>query len=295
MSDLPERPPIASSALSVVLPARDAEKLLPGVVSAWSAVLDGLKRDYEILLVDDGSTDATAARAEALATQDPRLRVLRHDGPRGFGATLRTGITAARFPLLFYTTCDRQYDPADLKKLLDAIDKVDLVSGFRLFRPVPGGLRWAGRLYRWLVWLLLGASLTPLPGWLGWRGHARAWLARVMFGVRLADVDCAFRLFRRSIFARIPIQSDGPFAQVEILAKANFLACMMDEVPVSYKPDSPPGSGPLHVPARQTRREIRRLLSHPDFGPAVLPVEEAPGPAAGAESKPPEATAAPEA
>ncbi|HMC88896.1 MAG TPA: hypothetical protein VKI17_05080, partial [Gemmataceae bacterium] len=86
--------------------------------------------------------------------------------------------------------------------------------------------------------------------------------------LRLKDADCAFKLFRRSIFARIPIQSDGAFVHAEILAKANFLGCMMAEVEVSYAPRV--ASDMDAAAKRQRRREALRLFRHPDFGPAEL-------------------------
>src|SRR5204863_8327961 len=128
----------------------------------------------------------------------------------------------------------------EFKRLLDKIDKVDLVTGYRLWLPVPPLLRVLGRIYRGFVRVVFGIPLEPLPAWLGDHGQRKRWLARWVFGVRVHDVECAFRLFRRSVLARMPIQSHGPFAQVEILAKANFLGCWMFEVPVSYQPPSGP-------------------------------------------------------
>jgi glycosyltransferase involved in cell wall biosynthesis len=287
MSEPSELPPIAAEPLSVLLPAANAAALLAEVLGGWVAQLEGLKRPYEIILVDDGSSDGTGGLARFLAGRLPRVRVLDHPAPRGFGAALRTGLTAARYPLVFYTTCDHQYRPEDLRLLLGVIDKVHLASGYRVSAPVPAWLRWVGRFYRGLARLAFGAGPEPLPGWLGWSGHARRWLARWFFGVRVQDVDCAFRLFRRSVFDRIPIQSDGSFAQVEILAKANFLGCLMTEEPVTHRPSPAPAREPL----RRTVREARRVLSQPDFGPPVLPP---PASAAGPEKVLPKPAAVPD-
>jgi hypothetical protein len=162
---------------------------------------------------------------------------------------------------------DRSYRPADLKLLLDEIDKVDLVSGYRASLPVPVLWRGLGMGTRFLARWLFGLHLEPLPGWLGPGNHAFAWLARLLFGVRVRDLGSEFKLFRRSIFARIPIQSDGPLAHAEILAKANFLGCLMAEAPISYRAGAPSGIGPFG----RGFRELRRLLNRPDFGPAILP------------------------
>jgi glycosyltransferase involved in cell wall biosynthesis len=264
MPELTPLPPIANQPISVILLAYNEEPHLDAVIAEWSAVLNGLQRDYELLLVNDGSTDRTAALAEALASRYTRLRVLTHDVHRGQGAALRTGLAAAGKPLLFYTTADRQYQAADLKKLLTEIDKVHLVSGFRLSQPVPPVLRWLGRAWRVFVRVFLGLTLEPLPGWLGWREHRYRALCRVVFALRLQDINCIYRLCRREIFARIPIQSEGDFVHTEVLAKANFLSCYLnDEVTVTYRPRE----GTVR---ERMWADGRRVFSHPDFGPPVL-------------------------
>src|SRR5262245_25302123 len=103
------RPPIVNEPLSAVLSAYNAAADLEEVVRGWAAVLDERKQPYEMLLVDDGSTDATRVQAENLALQIPQLHVLHHATRRGLGAALRTGVAAAKHPLLFYTLCSKQY------------------------------------------------------------------------------------------------------------------------------------------------------------------------------------------
>jgi glycosyltransferase involved in cell wall biosynthesis len=279
MSEPDDLPPIAKEPLTVLLLAHNNAPELEGVIRAWLVQLDRLEREYEVILVDDGSTDATGAMAQSLAAGQPRLRVLSHDTPHGPGAALRTGLAAARFPLLLQAPADSQYQPENLKRFLDKIDLVHLVTGYRVSGPVPFWLRWLGRLYRGLVRAVCGQPLEPLPGWLGWSGHSRRLVARALFGVRTQDVDCDFRLFRRSIFARIPIQSDGSFAQLEVLAKANFLGCLMTEEPIPHRPGPSPPAGDR----RLYRKEMLRIISRASFGPAVLPVKE---PAVKDEAKP---------
>jgi hypothetical protein len=207
---------------------------------------------------------------EAWAAREQRVCFLRHATRQGSGAALRTGLAAARHPLLLTATCDPQFQPGDLPKLLEEMDKVHLVAGYRVWQRVPWPLRWLGRLYRVAVRLLLANPLEPLPGWLGWQEYSDHVRARMLFALRIKDVNCPFRLYRRSIFDRIPIQSDGTFAQVEVLAKANSLGCMMTEVPVAYQPR------PTAEDRGQRRADLRRVLLHPDFGPAILPAK-APG------------------
>src|SRR5947209_7296668 len=210
MPEANERPPIAHAPLSVVLPACNVEADLIVIVDGWKAYLDSLNRDYELVITDDGSSDRTGRLADELAAKLPRLKVIHHPTAQGFGAALRSGLAAAQLPLFFYGECTTAYQPQELGKLLEMIDHVDLVTGIR-------------------VWQQNRPAWSPRDWW------SRLAL-RLVFGLRLKDADCAFKLFRRSIFARIPIQSDGAFVHAEILAKANFLGCMMAEVEVSYAP-----------------------------------------------------------
>jgi glycosyltransferase involved in cell wall biosynthesis len=280
-----------------VLLAHNAAPFLQAVVAGWIAYLNGRGRDFEVILVDDGSTDGTGDQAETLAQSQPRLRVLRHPQPRGEGAALRTGIAAARYPLLFYTLCDPHYQPADLGRLLDRrnppqstereIDQVHLASGYRAGVPVPAAWRLLGGVWRLFCRILLAYAPDRLPGWLGWRRHLGQLLVRTFFGVRYQDVTCPFRLVRREIFARIPIQSDGSFAHVEILAKANFLGHVFAEkelpLPVGHHPplDAARAAGcPDRVVA-----EAWHLFQHPDFGPPVVPQGASP-PSPGAKTVP---------
>jgi glycosyltransferase involved in cell wall biosynthesis len=270
MPELTPLPPIADQPISVVLLAHNEEPHLEAVLAEWVALLDGLNRDYELLLVDDGSTDRTAAIAEQLAAGFPRLRVLRHEAHQGQGAALRTGLAAATKPLLCCATADRQYEPADLKLLLAEIDKVHLVSGFRRWQLAPLAARWLGRAWRLFLRVALGLTLEPLPGWLGGREHLYRLLCRVVFALRLQDMNCVFRLCRRDIFARIPIQSAGDFVHTEVLAKANFLGCYMnDEVPITYRPCE-------GLVRERMWLDAKRVLSRPDFGPPVLSAQENP-------------------
>jgi glycosyltransferase involved in cell wall biosynthesis len=257
---------MADQPISVVLLARNDEIHLEGVVSEWTTLLDGLNREYELILVDDGSTDRTPELTATMAARFPRLRVFRHEQSSGEGVALRDALQTATKPLFFYTTADRQYDIADFNKLLSEIDKVHIVSGFRQWQALPRPLRWLGFVYRVFLRVLFSLSLERRSAWLGWNEWAYRLLARFVFALRLQDVNCLFRLFRREIFARIPIQSDGEFVHVEVLAKANFLGTYMnDEIPVTYRPRK-------QLPAAPSwGKDFRRVFSHPDFGPAVLP------------------------
>lgn len=269
MSDPFNRPPIASVPISVVLVARNAADSLLDVLSTWKTILTELEREYEIILVDDGSTDATGKILDELPQNIPEVKVMRHAAPRGFGAALRTGIAEAQHPLLCYCTADNEYEPADFHKMLAQIDSVDVVNGCRQWRPIPFWFRIVQWLFRVVLRVVFGIPKEPLPTWLGIKGFRRRRLARWVFGVLLHDPECAYRLFRREILARVPIQSDGTFAHIEILAKANFLGGLLTEVLIAYHPEAANGTAQM-AGERFSRHEIQAVFSHPDFGPVQI-------------------------
>jgi glycosyltransferase involved in cell wall biosynthesis len=267
-----EPPPI-----SVVIPVHNAAAVLDKAVGVWLDALGKLGRDFELIVVDDGSTDGTAETAERLP-----VRLLRHETRRGFGACVRTALAESRHPLFFYTALDYPYTPADLGKLLERIGREETVNdrGFRVLvvngcrtgRPVPAGWRAVGRVYRAFMRFALGNPVEPVPAWLGFREHLRGWVAWVMFGNPLEDVGSSFKLFERELFDRFPIQSDGDFVHTELIAKATFTTCMMDEVPLTPNPAPIPPSW---------WREFWKLVRNAKFtppAPALAP--EPPAPAA---------------
>ena len=179
-----QRPPIATAPLSVVLVAYNDRPTVTSVVADWAACLNRLSREYEILLVDDGSSDGTGDLADSLASQEVRLKVLRHDTHQGIGAALRTGLGSARLPLVCYSTCSGEYEGSDLERLLPCIDQTDLVGGCRVG---TSGVHWRTLQLRTF-----------------------RWLARVLFAVRMRDPECLFLLARRSIFRGFPFNQTGP-------------------------------------------------------------------------------------
>ncbi len=277
MPELPRLPPIASQSLSVILLAHNSANHLEAVLAAWVTFLNGLDRDYEVIVVDDGSTDGTAALADKLASGYRRVQILRHATSQGEGAALRTGLASARHPLLFYTLCDPHYQPSDLGRLLRKrpepdkpdleLDHVHVLSAARGGERMPWPGRLMGLLWRFFCRVLFGHSPARSPGWLGWKRELGRLAVRVLFGVRYRDVACPFRLQRRDIFARIPIQSNGSFVHVEILAKANFLGLVMgEEVPLEPGHYPPLRKTPFPEEARRLRVDARQVIFHPDFG-----------------------------
>lgn len=279
MPELPLLTPISSQPLSVVLLTRNQAAHLDGLLAAWVTFLNGLDREYELIVVDDASTDGTGELAEKLASGYRCVVVRRHERPQGEGAALRTALSTVRYPLLFYTLGDPHYQPADLGKLLRKrpdphkpaleIDHVHILSALRGGQRMPWPWRVLGQFWRIFLRVMFAHSPQRLPGWLGWKRHAAALLVRVLFGVRYLDVACPFRLLRRDIFARIPLQSDGPFVHVEILAKANYLGLMMgEEVPLEPGHYPPLTTERKPEELRQMRADAWRVIRHPEFGSA---------------------------
>ena len=251
--------------LTVALPVFDQEKTLAKAVAGWQPVLDGLQRPYELLVVDDGSRDGTRAQADILATRNTRLKVLAHPERKGFGAALRTALEAARYPLFFYTSADHGWNANDLPRMLKALavrdeftgKQVEIVNGHRRGTALPAGRRRLNWAFRAFVRVVFGYMPEPPRGWLGAAENRYWWKCRLLFGLRVGDVNSKFKLFRRHVFDRMVLQSNGEFIHAEILAKANFLGCLMDEIVLGDRPDP--------IPSPDVGEEMWAVFRDPQF------------------------------
>lgn len=281
--------PASHPGVTLVVPAHNAADRLEKMLPAWGAVLARSQRPYEILVVDDGSTDTTVTVLAALAGgRVHHLRVLRHDAPRGFGAALRTALAEAKQPLLCTVAPDYPYTPGDLYGMLSRIElrdeilnkQADLISGCRTGRRAPLVVRAAAGAWRLLWRVFAGMRLEKPEAWPGFRGRLYGVFAGWVFGVPMVDVNSAFKLYRTAFLRRFPIQSDGDFVHTELVAKATFLTSIMDEVPLTPQPDAPPR-------ADISGRELMHVFQDPEFtfptDPAATPPAEpapvVPGPA----------------
>jgi glycosyltransferase involved in cell wall biosynthesis len=249
MSEPSQRPAIASSSVSVILFAPALTSETADALSGWRQYLDTLGRPCEILLIHEG-----------VPSEDPAVRSFPYEQSQGFRAALNDAIRAAQFPLLAFSTADRQYQPADLERMLKVIDKVDLVVGYRAGGQAPPWRVLLDTIFTVFGLVVLGIPAQKRVSWLGAAGWRRRWIARWLFGVGVIDPECPFRLARRALFERLPIQSGGPFVNVEVLAKANHMGCLLAEEVVAWSPPSLPESAAISF-----GHDARLVFRHPLF------------------------------
>ena len=195
--------------LSVVFPAYNDAGTIPSMVIAARLAARKLADDYEIVVVNDGSTDHTAEVLAELESVFPELRVIHHPENRGYGGALRTGFGSATKDLIFYTDGDAQYDPREMERLFEVWGpSSDVVNGTKIGRSDPLHRAIIGRLYHWSV--------------------------RIAFGLKLSDVDCDFRLFRRGIFDKVELTKDSGVICVELMKKVQDNGYRIQEVPVHH-------------------------------------------------------------
>ncbi|MGH2500434.1 MAG: glycosyltransferase family 2 protein [Candidatus Limnocylindria bacterium] len=221
--------------LTFFIPVYDEEEHVEAMAEAALAVLPRFTDDLEIVIVDDGSRDRTPALADALAARHREIRVIHHRPNRGYGAALRSGFAAATKPFVFYTDGDRQFDLADLGRLVAALEGADVVAGYRERRRDPLRRLVIAAVYNRLIRLLFAG---------GWR-----------------DVDCAFKLFRREVFERVPlsrVRSDGALFSPELLITLRAAGVRIREVGVPHYPRT--AGAPKGAQPRVILRAIRDLL-----------------------------------
>ncbi len=196
--------------ISAVLPAYNEEKIIAATATSIAATLAELTDDYEVLVVNDGSHDATQRIVEALSADNPRIRCINHPANRGYGAALATGFTAATKELVFMTDGDKQFDAREVVNFLPLIDEADLVIGYRQPRMDP--------------------PMRRLNAW-GWN-----LLVRLLFGYVAGDVDCAFKLFRRSVWQSLKVEATGATFSAEFLIKARRKGYRIRELRATHFP-----------------------------------------------------------
>lgn len=180
------------------------------VVAQALEVLGGVSDDFEIIIVNDGSGDRTGEIADQLAKDNPLVRVIHHSVNQGYGGALQSGFRAASKEWVFYTDGDGQFDLGELPGLVELTDQADIVTCFRIDRQDP----WIRKLNAW------------------------AWckLVNFLFKLKIRDIDCAFKLYRREIFDNIEMHSQGALIDTEILARAKRAGYSMIQRGVHHYP-----------------------------------------------------------
>jgi glycosyltransferase involved in cell wall biosynthesis len=193
-----------------IYPTVDAAREVCGQMMA-----EGEIGDYEILIVDDASTDATATIANELAADDPRVRVVHHRANRRLGGCIKTGFANATGDLVLYTDADLPCDLAELRKACRLLRyyRADIVSAYRHDRTGEGARR---VVYSWIY----------------------NWLVTLAFDLHIRDVNFAFKLCRRSIFDKLELKSEGSFIDAELLIRAQGLGYRVIQFGVDYFPRS---------------------------------------------------------
>lgn len=218
--------------VSLVIPAYNEAAVIGRAVAEAEAALEQLFGEYEILVVDDGSNDATAAEVERSRAMYPHVRLLRHPTNRGYGAALRTGFEAGRYDRITFTDADCQFDLLDLGRMVPLADEFPIVVGYRVARKDPWRRRFLSRGYNLL--------------------------ARTLLGTQVRDCDCALKVFRREVLAELLPDSRGFFVNTEMLTRARQLGYAVTELAVSHRERA---GGQSKVSLWEVPRTFRMLVS----------------------------------
>jgi glycosyltransferase involved in cell wall biosynthesis len=200
-----------SPSISVFFPAYNDEGSIGQMVADALAVLPTLTDDFEVIVVNDGSTDATAPLLEQLMRTSPAVRIIHHESNQGYGAALRTGFSHSCKDLIFYTDGDGQYNARELSALFPLMnDAVDIVNGYKIKR--------ADNRHR----IIIGTIYNRM--------------ARLFFSLPIRDVDCDFRLIRRRAIQQVQLNSSSGVICTEMVRKLSAAGCTFVETPVNHYP-----------------------------------------------------------
>jgi len=199
--------------VSLVIPMYNEELNIQHAVEAGIESLQAFTREYEVLIVDDASTDSSARIAARMSEENPRIRLLRHERNRRLGATLRTGFAAAAMELVFYMDADIPFDPDILGRAIRCMDLTgaDMIAAYRHDRTMEGFKRGVYTLvYNWLIGALFG------------------WPHR--------DINFSFKLMRRRVLEALELRSEGSLIDAELVVKAKNRGFVIQQIGIDYFP-----------------------------------------------------------
>jgi len=234
--------------LSCVFPAYNEAENVGPLLEEASEALAKVATSYEIVVVDDGSTDDTAEIVRRFAIDHPQVRLVSHPTNLGYGHAVRTGLSATRGDAVLFTDGDRQFKVSDVPLLLDAFEGADLVVGRRIKRADPWHRLMIARVYKVVL--------------------------NTFFGLHVTDPDCAFKLFSREVIDTIvpKLESRAAFVSPELLIRSKLAGYRLVEVPVPHYPrvaGRPKGAPPKVI--FRTIGEIFRLRRSLQAQPSVAP------------------------
>lgn len=201
--------PVPPAGLTVFFPAYNDSGTIASMAVGAVLAASRLTPDFEVLIINDGSRDATRQIADEIARVYPQVRVIHHEVNRGYGGALRSGFANAAKEFVFYTDGDAQYDPAEMAGLWARMAPgVDVVNGYKISRSDPFHRIVIGRVYHHTV--------------------------RLLFGLKVRDVDCDFRLLRRRVFDRVELTKNSGVICLEMMKKIQDAGFTIAEVPVHH-------------------------------------------------------------
>jgi len=199
----------SNHSLSIFFPCYNDKGTIASLVVEAQRVAEQLTDDFEIIVVDDGSTDGSRELLVTLQREIPKLRLVMHEKNKGYGGALRSGFAASSKELIFYTDGDGQYDVRELPLLFKKLSEgIDIVNGYKIKRHDP--------LHRILIGLIY------------------QYVMKFVFGLKIKDVDCDFRLMRRKIFDVVGLKSDTGTITIELVKKIQQAGFVFAEVGVSH-------------------------------------------------------------
>ena len=250
--------PIRKPTISLVIPMFNEEANIQHAIEYATDALGQHSSEYEIVIVDDASTDQSPELVRRATQGNPRVRLIQHDFNQKLGASLKSGFAAARHELVLYMDADLPFDPDVLGRAIRAMNvtRADVISGYRFDRTTEG-------LKRTIYSIVYN------------------WMVRVLFGISVRDVNFSFKLMKREVLEAVQLKSEGSLIDAELIVKARNRGYVIQQIGLDYFPRTQ-GTSHLSSPTVifKILRELitlfpdmRRRVPRASGGQAVLPVQ----------------------